>query len=65
MNYTEAMAILPHSAYFYVGVTQEDIDAVPGMKYFSKKDDELLLGTLEPVKKLAKYEIQPGRISFN
>lgn len=65
MNYTEALSILPHSTYFYAGISQADIDAVTVEKYVTKKDDELLLGTLEPIKKLAKYEIQPGKINFN
>jgi hypothetical protein len=62
MNYIDAFNLLPQSVHIYTGLTRDQIDSVTVVKYVSLHEDELILGTLEPIKKFEKNELIPGKL---
>jgi hypothetical protein len=62
MKYSDAKNLVPNARHLYIGVTQEQIDAVEIQKYVSEFEGSKILGTLEPVDGLV--ELVAGSMSF-
>lgn len=64
MKYIDAFNLLPQSNHIYAEVTEAELAKVKIPHFMSFLEDKLILGTLEPIDKLASKELTPGTMTF-
>lgn len=64
MKYIDALNLLPAAEHIYVDVTEAELSKIKVAHFLSTLEEKTILGTLEPIEKLASKELLPGSISF-
>jgi hypothetical protein len=64
MKYIDAFNLLPQANYIYIDVTEAELAKIKIPHFMSFLEEKQIVGTLEPIDKLASKELTPGTITF-
>ena len=64
ISHSQAIALLPNALHIYSNVTEKELEDIKVVKYVTKVEDVVVVGTLEEVEALVSKEVIAGSMNF-